>query len=110
MAAHAAVELLPQRIGHRLAGQVDFDGRVDGHQVVMLADHPRVIGIVGGVHLEFRIVVQEAEQCAGARGEAAHDLPLVQGLPPAGDHTLLHQVHHAVREHLGVDPQVLPIA
>jgi hypothetical protein len=110
MAAHAAVQLLAQRIGHGLAGQVDFDGRVDRHQVVMLGDHPRVVGIVGGIHLDPRIIVQEAEQGMGARGKAAHDFPLVQGLALAGDHALRHQMHHAVREHLGVDAQVLPIA
>jgi hypothetical protein len=74
------------------------------------SDDERIVGVVGGVKLEDRIVVNEVEQALGPQHEAGNDLVRVDGLPLVVDHARLNQVDHAVGEHLGVDAQVAMIA
>ena len=109
VAADAAVQPFADRVGHGLSGQVDFDGRVDGHDPVVLGNDPRIVGVLGRVHFDHRVVVQEVEQLLAAGGETADDLALVQRLVLAGDHALVDQPNDAVGEHLGVDAQVVAV-
>ncbi len=107
LAADARVEPGAQRVGADLAGQVDLQGRVDGHHLVLLADDERVVDVLGGVEGEERVVVDVVVQPPGAHAEAGDDLAPVDGLLGSGDDPGLDQVDDGVGEHLGVDAQVL---
>jgi hypothetical protein len=59
LAADAAVEAGTDGVGADLAGQIDLDRRVDGDHAVVLGDVEGIVDVVGGVHLDNRIVVNE---------------------------------------------------
>ena len=64
LAADARVEQRAQRVGADLAGQVDLDGRVDGDHALVLGDDEGVVGVVGRVELDDRVVVDEVVERA----------------------------------------------
>jgi hypothetical protein len=53
------------RVGAHLAREVDLDGRVDGDDLVVLANERGVVGAVAGVELDLLVVVDEVEQLGG---------------------------------------------
>ncbi|MCG3173374.1 MAG: hypothetical protein GMKNLPBB_01571 [Myxococcota bacterium] len=73
---------------------------------MVLRHDERVVDVIAGVALDERIVVHEMVQFRAAHQETGDNLAFVQGLARARDHALFVQLHHAVREHLGVDSQV----
>ena len=95
------------RVGHDLAHEVDLDGRVDGHHVVVLADDVRVVDVAHREHVDGRVVVDEVVQAARAHEEVRHHLVAVQGLAGVGDDALVVEVDDALAEHLGVDAEVV---
>ena len=107
LAADAGVELGAERVGAHLAGEVDLEGGVDGHHLVLLADDERVVDVLGGVEREQGVVVDVVVELLGAHAEAGDDLAPVGGLLGAGDDAGLDQVDDGVGEHLGVDAEVL---
>ena len=105
--ANARVDAKADRVGTDLTGQVDLERRVDRHDLVVLADQRRVVGAVAGMELDERVVVHEVVEALGADDEARDDASGVDALAPVGDDARLDQIDDAVREHLGVDAEVV---
>ena len=64
--AEPGVDVGPDGVGANLAGQVDLDRGVDGHEVVVLADHEGVVDVLDGVGLDEWIVVEKLVELLGA--------------------------------------------
>ncbi len=107
LTADAGEELGADRVGADLSGEIDLQGDVDGHHLVLLADDERVVDVLGGLKTEEWIVVDVVVELAGAQAEAGDDLAAVQRLAAAGDDAGLDQIDDAVGDHLGVDAEVL---
>ena len=60
--ADAAVELVADRIGADLSGQIDLQRGIDRDHVVVARDQPGIVGVGRGMEFEDRIVVDEVEQ------------------------------------------------
>ena len=99
----------PHGVGPHLPSQVDFDGTVDGRHLGVAADDGRVIHIGHVQHGDKWVVVHKIVKSTRSHNEGADDLAGVHALVFAGNDTPLHQVDHAIREHLGVDAQILVI-
>ena len=110
LAADTAVLAHTDALAGHLAHQVDLEARVDGYHPVLLRDDDGVVGVVDGIELHVVVAVDEVIQLAAAHNERRHGLALVEGLAAAVDDALLHQLHHAVAEHLAVDAQVVLVA
>ena len=108
--AEPGVDPGPDGVRADLAGEVNLDGGVDGNQVVVARHHGGIVGVLGGVRLEERVVVYVLVEPLRAEDKRENRLPLVQGLLPSGDDPLFDRLHHAVAHHLGVDAEVaLPL-
>jgi hypothetical protein len=105
--ADARVELAAQRVGGHLPGEVDLEGDVDRHLAVLATDDERIVHVLRRVEREGRVVVHVVVETAAAEAEAGHHLVAVDRLLAAGRDPGLDQVDHRVREHLGVDAEVL---
>ena len=60
--ADAAIELRADRVGANLPGQIDLQGRVDGHHVVVAGNQYGIVGVGRRMEFEDRVVVDEVEQ------------------------------------------------
>ena len=67
--ADPAVELLPERLGGRLSGEIDLQRRVDRRHLRMHRDHRRVVGVVDGAERHRRVVTQELVRRLAAHAE-----------------------------------------
>src|SRR5450759_5621210 len=56
------------------------------------------------------IVVNETEKLLRPAYETRYDAIRMDALEPVGDRSGFEQLHHAIREHLGVNPQVSLLA
>ncbi len=99
--------MCPIESAHDLAGEVDLDRRVDRDHPREGADDVGVVREIDGPHLDHGVVVNEVVEAGRAHHERRHDLAAVAFLGIAGDHAGLDELHHGVREHLGVDPEVV---
>ena len=79
LAADAAVELVAERIGADLAGEVDFEADVDGDHFFVLADEVGVVDVFGGVEFEEGVVVDVVVEASRAHTEAGDDFAVVDG-------------------------------
>uniref|UniRef100_A0A6B0V867 Putative secreted protein n=1 Tax=Ixodes ricinus TaxID=34613 RepID=A0A6B0V867_IXORI len=107
LAPETRVDSWSNGVGHHLATDVHLNAGVDGRHLGVFADYLRVVDIANVQHHETRVAVHEIEEPLGADAEAAHDPAPLNDLLVVGDTAGLHQVHHAIAEHLGVDAQVL---
>src|SRR5208282_4084370 len=107
--ANAAIELGPNRIGADLAGQVDLQGRVNSHHLVVASDESGIVGIGRGMELEDGIVVHEVEQFLRSQCKSEDDLPRFEGLARARDHTSFNQRNHSIRDEFAVHGEVFAI-
>ena len=78
MAADSAVRHTAHGVGTDLAGEVHFDGRVDGHHAVVARDDHRVVAVGRPVEFENGVVVDEIEQALAAQHEAGDYFARVQ--------------------------------
>ena len=69
-----------------------------------------VVREIDGAHLDHRVVVDEVIQALRAHEERGDELASIALLAGAGDRAGLHEIHDRVAEHLGVDPEVAPVA
>ena len=110
LSADARPEFRAQRVGAHLARQVDLQGRVDGHEAVVLRDDVGVVRVSDIHHQHARVVVDEVVNGFRTHQEGRDHLAGVGFFGFAVDHALLHQRQHAVGEHFGVDAEVLMAA
>ena len=94
--AEAREDLGTDRVRADLAGEVHLERRVDGHDVLVLADSKRIVHVLDGVAFEHRIVVQVIVQPVRAEGEGEDGLPHVHRLLAAGDDAPFDRLHDAV--------------
>ena len=73
---------------------------------MLATDHARVVHPVDGKELDGCVVVQEVVEAAGAEREGRDELAGPGHLPGAGERAGLEEVHHAVGDQLGVQPEV----
>ena len=106
LAADAAVELIAQRIGADLTGQINLQPHVNSNHFIVLADDIRIVDVFGRVELEEGIVVDEIVKPFGAHTEACDDLAAIERLFSAGYRPAFNQVDNPVTEHFSVDAEV----
>jgi hypothetical protein len=82
------------------------EGGVDRDHALVPRDVERVVREVAGPHLHDGVVVDPLIEVAASHEERRDRLAGEQRLLPPGDHALLHEVHHAVGEHLGMHAEV----
>ncbi len=110
LAADAAVEPRADGLRADLAGEINLDGAIDRDHALELANDERVVGVVGGPHLDHRVVVYEVQQTSRAHDKARHNPPWVALLARAGDDAALDEIEHTIGEHLGMHAQVAPVS
>jgi len=74
---------------------------------VLLADHVRVVHVLGRVKREHRVVVDELVELLGAEAEAGDNPTAVDALARPVGRPAFHEVDDPVRDHLGMDAEVL---
>ena len=85
-----------------MAQEIDLQGRVDRHELILLGDPPRVVRVVDRPELDPRVLVQEGKELPGPHGAGRHGLTAVRALTCPGDHPALDEIDEALREELGV--------
>ena len=110
LTAHARPELRTDRIGADLTRQVDLDGRVDGHEAVVLRNDVGIVRISHVHHQHTGVVVDEVVDLLRTHQERRDHLARIGFLGLAVDNALAYERQHAVGEHLGMDTQVLMVA
>jgi hypothetical protein len=104
--ADAGIELAIERVRRHLAGEVHRQCGVDAHHPVVAGDDCRVVHPVAGPELQQWVVVRPAVEAGASHQERGDHLSGEHRLPASGHHSRLHQLHHRVGEHLGVNAQV----
>src|SRR6266566_1386257 len=107
--ADAAVELIPDRVGTYLAGEINLQRGVYCHHVVIAGNQSRIIGVCGWVELEYRIVIHELEHLSCPQRESNNDLARLVVLARAGDHASFDQRDYSIRYQLAVNAQILAV-
>jgi len=93
-------------LGRGLPREIDLEGAVDGHHVVLPGDEQRVVRVVDLAEVDGRIVMDVVVGGPLSHAERGHRLPRVDGLARVVDDALLHQLDDAVAQELRVDPEV----
>ena len=106
LAAGAADVAVAGGLRGRLALQVDLRRVVDRHDLVVLHDVVRQVGVVDRAAQDVRVAVDHVVEAARAEREGEDDLAGVERLARAGDEAGVEQVDQAVDQHLGVDAEV----
>ena len=97
----------PIESAHDLAGQIDLERRVDRDDVVVLADPRGVVGVIAGMELDERVVVDEVVEAPVPMTKLVTIRPGCTCLCRFVIDARLDQIDDAVREHLGVDAEVV---
>ena len=92
-----------------LTSQVNLQGSIDGHHVILLCNNHRVIGVTTTAHQDTGMVVQIFIGKVVRNDEGTDRPALVQVFIPVGDNTLLDHVCHGSTNLLSVDAQVVTI-
>ena len=80
VSAHAAVEPVPSESAQTWPVRSISMAVLIADHAFVFGDHERRVDVLGGVHFDRRIVVQEVEELRRPGGETADDLAAVQGL------------------------------
>jgi len=107
LAAGARPHQVPHGLGDDLPRQVNLNGAVDGHHIVLLADRADVVRVNGGTELHHGVVPQKIVKLLITHRECQNDLAGIDFLVLAGDNALIDQLVGPRRGHLRMDPQVL---
>ena len=75
--------------------------------MIHLADGPRVVAVVYREHQNVRIVVHEVVEHLASHKESGNQLARMKLLLCVCYNSLLYKLYNAVREHLGMDSEVL---
>ena len=75
----------------------------------MLRDHTGIVHIFGRMKFERRIVLQIRIQLERPHRKTRDDFAGVNGLLRVRDHATLHEINHAVPDHLRMDTEILVI-
>ena len=107
LTAYAGELLRSDGVGNDLSHEVHRQRGIDADHVVVLGDDHRVVDIVHGAHFQTRVSVGKIVQLFRPHQEGDDALTGIQRLFGVVDDAGFHQIHHAIGDHLGMDPQVL---
>ena len=107
--ADSAIELVADRVGADLPGQIDLHCGVDRHHIVIAGDESGIVGVGRGMKLEDGIVVDKLKQALGAQRESQNDLARLEVFPRSGQDARFNQRDHAVRYQFAVNGQIFPV-
>ena len=91
-------------VRHHLAVEVEAQRAVDGDQLLVVGDQVRVVDHLDGQEGDIGVVVQPLVEVGGTEGEGGDRHPVEDPLVGVGHLARQMQAHHAVGEHLAVDP------
>src|SRR5437763_8555911 len=97
-------------LGIDLAGQIHFDRRVDGDEIVELAQYFRAMRMHKSEHANGRILVSKLVQPLASTQRAANSQPGIDGLASVGDHSSFHEIGNTVADQSRVDAEVAAVA
>ncbi len=107
LAADARIDAEADRVRADLARQVEFERRVDRHDLWVLPDERRVVRAIARMELNGRVVVHELEQASRSGDETGDGPSPMDVLQFVRHHAGLDQIDDTVREHLRVDAELV---
>ena len=96
--ARATVLVPVDELSVHLAIQIDFQGGIHAHQVIVLRDYVDVVDIGRCVALHRRVVINKFVHLVIANGKCEYVFTRMNRLFSPIRHTALHQMHQSVTE------------
>ena len=103
----AGVLLGADGLGTDLAGQIDLEGGIDGHHVVILGDDVRIVGVAAAAEAEAGMVVHEVVEEGISREEGPDSNAFVDGFIPVGYGATIDKMGHRSPDLFRVDTQIM---
>ena len=102
----AAVKQVAGGVRTHLPGQIDFERRTDGNEVVVSGNDRGIVDEFRGAEIENRVVVHIPVKLFGAHAQRSHHPSRQECFFLVGDDPFFQQGDKAVGNQLGVDPQI----
>ena len=89
-----------------LSRQIDLQGGVDDNDTLILSNQRRVVGVIAGMKLHERVVVDEIEDPFGPGHETGENSPGTLLFVTVGNRASLHPIDQPIRDHFRVNPEI----